>query len=79
MAKRTKTLAEAVSDSRKNTGAVQTTLTLKPGEAELLDRMAERHGGKKAAIIAGLCALDAGDNQKMTKAALLAEIERRLK
>ena len=79
MAKRTKTLAEAVSDSRKNTGAVQTTLTLSAEQADLLERLANVHGGKKAAIVAGLELLERGDNQKMTKAVLLAEIERRLK
>lgn len=71
-----KTLAEAVSDSRRKTGATQTTLTLRPEEAELLERLAAEHGGKKAAILAGLEALVS--RQEPTNAELLALLERRL-
>lgn len=53
-----KTLADAVTDSRRKTGSTQTTLTLRPEEVALLERLAADHGGKKAAIVAGLRALD---------------------
>lgn len=70
-------MADAVSDSRRKTGAVQTTLTLSPDEFELLKRVAADHGSKKSAIIAGLRALD--QRGRLTREELLAEIARRMR
>lgn len=52
-------------------------LRLDSSELALLERLGKKHGGKQAAIVAGLNALS--DKEELTKAELLALIERRLK
>ena len=59
MAKRTKTLSDAVTESRARTGAKALTMSLSPEENALLEKHAKAHGGKKAAVVAGLRALEA--------------------
>lgn len=68
--------AEAVKKSRAANGVMPTSVNLSPDERALWDAMALRYGGKKAALLAGLRALDKA--QPMSKVDLLAEIERRL-
>jgi hypothetical protein len=53
-----KTHSEAVTESRKRTKARAVNVSMKPDESALLDRMADEHGGIKAAIVAGLRALE---------------------
>lgn len=79
MTKAPKTLAKAVSDSRKKTGAVQTTLTLSADEAALLDRLAKEYGGKKTAIVAGLYALNKAGNAVISVDEVIAQIRKRMK
>jgi len=52
-------------------------LRLSDSEMRLLDKLAKRHGGKGAALVAGLKALD-GQNE-ISREELIAEITRRLK
>ena len=78
-----KTLSKAVADSVAKTlaaGGARVTLTLNPEEAALWRRVLKRfpgRGGQKAAFLAALAALE--DKPKLTKAELLAELERRLR
>lgn len=71
-----KPASEAVKKSRAHAGVTTTSVSLAPDERALWDRLAEQHGGRKAALMAGLRALE-GEGER-SKAALLAEIERRL-
>lgn len=71
------THAESVTRARQAAGAKGTTLYLKPDERELLDRMAERWGGIKPAVLEGLRRLD-GQGEP-SDAQLLAMLERRLR
>jgi hypothetical protein len=48
-----------------------------PDEIELLERLAEKHGGAKAAVIAGLRALEA--QKEPSNEALLKTLKARLK
>lgn len=57
MAKRPVTASEAVAKSNAKRGAVPVGLRLLPDELAILDQMADRLGGRKAAIMAGLDAL----------------------
>ncbi len=59
----------------------QTTFRLTYDELDLLDRQAEKHGGKGAALVGGLRLLDQRtvDLRAVPSAELLAEIERRLR
>jgi hypothetical protein len=66
-------------DKRKAEGGRQISALLNKEEADLLARHEGALGGVKAALVAGLKALDRGDNFRPTKAELLAEIGRRLK
>ena len=52
-------------------------LRLDAEEMALLAKLAKRHGGKSAAIVAGLRALDGAKD--LSKAELLALLERRLR
>lgn len=58
-------------------GGRQISAMLTPAEAELLARHEERLGGLKAALVAGLQALDR--RGKITTRELLHELEQRLK
>lgn len=60
MAKKITTAAQAVAKSRAKTGAKPVAITLRPIEIELLDELAKAHGGRKAAVVAGLQALKRG-------------------
>lgn len=51
------TAAESVAKSRAQTGAKPVAFTLRPAEIAILDELAEAHGGRKAALMAGLNAL----------------------
>jgi hypothetical protein len=53
-----KTGSEIVAKSNKSRGITPVGLRLSPEEISLLDEMAARLGGRKAAIMAGLAALD---------------------
>ncbi len=66
-------------DKRKAEGGRQISALLNKEEADLLARHESELGGVKAAIVAGLRALERSDNHRLTKAQLVAEIERRLK
>ncbi len=55
----------------------QFVMRFNPEEKALLERLGKSYGGKKAAVVAGLRALDG--RKTMTKAELVAEITRRLK
>lgn len=79
MTKRPKTHAEAVNDSRKKRGAVQTNLTLSADEAALLDRLAKEYGGKKTALVAGLYALNKTGNAVISVDEVIAQIRKRMK
>jgi hypothetical protein len=79
MTKAPKSLSKAVSDSRKKTGAVQTTLTLSAEEGELLEKLAKTYGGKKGALVAGLWALNRADNDRISVDDIVAQIRKRMK
>lgn len=70
------THAEAVAKSREKSGAKGVNISMLPEERALLDALADRHGGIKGAVMAGLRALEG--RGEISRAALLAEIERRL-
>jgi hypothetical protein len=53
-----KTGSQIVAASEKRRGIQSTSFKFTPEEKELLDRLADQHGGKKDAIIAGLKALE---------------------
>lgn len=53
-----KTGSQIVAASEARRGIQSTSFKFTPEEKELLDRLAEEHGGRKAVIIAGLQALD---------------------
>lgn len=59
MAKKPATASEAVAKSNAKRGAVPVGLRLLPDEMAILDQMADRLGGRKAAFMAGLRALEA--------------------
>ena len=62
---------------KKDGGGRQISALLDAKEAALLDKHAEREGGVKAALLAGLRALDR--KNELSKDELLREIQRRLK
>lgn len=71
------THAQAVTRSRKANAMRAVNIQLAPDDSDRLDRLAMAHGGIKAAVVAGLRALEG--RGEMSKAELLAEIERRLR
>lgn len=77
MAKKSISASDAVAKSRAKTGTKSIATAMKADEITLLDEMAEKHGGRKAAILAGLAALKGA--KEPTKADLIAMIERRMK
>jgi hypothetical protein len=87
-----KTLSQAVNESIAKTvkaGGARVTMTLSPDEAALWRSVLARHpGGQKATFMNALRALNANEDHNilgtsvaraLTRAELLAEIERRLK
>jgi|694.fasta_scaffold01641_27 hypothetical protein len=52
-----KTASQVVRDSEQRRGVQSTSFKFSPDEIALLDELAEREGGRKAAVIAGLHAL----------------------
>ena len=69
------THAEAVTRSREKSGAKGVNISMLPEERALLDALADRHGGIKGAVMAGLRALD-GQGEPSTDE-LLAMLRRR--
>lgn len=67
-----KTGSQIVAASEKRRGIQSTSFKFTPEEKELLDRLAEAHGGRKAALIAGLEALERRNGP--TKAEVLAAV-----
>lgn len=76
MAIKPATASEAVAKSNAKRGAVPVGLRLLPDEMEILDKMADRFGGRKAAFIAGLRALEA--RNEPSNADLLEMLKARL-
>lgn len=68
-----KTGSQIVAASEKKRGIQSTSFKFTPEEKELLDRLAESHGGRKAALIAGLQALERRNGP--TKAEVMAAID----
>lgn len=71
-----KTASEIVAKSNAKRGATPVGLRLVPDEIELLDAAAALHGGRKAAILAGLRALE--QRNQPTNKELLAMLKERL-
>lgn len=68
-----KTGSEIAAASEKRRGIQSTSFKFTPEEKDMLDRLAESHGGRKAAIIAGLEALERKNG--LSKAQVIAAIE----
>lgn len=69
-----KTASEVVKASETRRGIRSTSVKLDPDEMALWDRMAEKHGGRKASLVAALERLDG--RKDITRADVLAWIER---
>lgn len=69
------TASQASKASETRRGVKSTSFKFAPDERELLDRMAEKHGGRKAAIMAGLERLDSEGVTKADVMAWIASVE----
>jgi hypothetical protein len=70
------TATEMVKSSRARNGVRLTSLAFTPAEWTLLDAMAAHYGGKKAAVVAGLRALEG--RADLTDVELVELLSRRL-
>lgn len=74
-----KETSKAVKASDEKRGIQSTSFKFSPDELALLERLAKKLGGRKAAVIEGLRALERSDNGSgISNAELLEELKRRL-
>jgi hypothetical protein len=69
-----KTVSEVSKASRARSGSKSTSFAFTTDELAQIDRLAKRYGGKKAALVAGLNALEC--RNELSKAELLAALDR---